>query len=205
MGFKNQLDESTGNQRIAFLSVSAGPKCILHKNAFAFCAANRADLPSQKLILLMILWSSNVVPFSDIFDSSLLASEQSQADSTPLSYGISWRSELGELAKPLLKEWVINFLLMCISQLIWPWLSHQVQEHCEGVGQLGNLQFCVVLELPGHGCLTQMWGGEKTVLNVTSYKLCFYRTVSAKLSLNSEHNLYWSFGFPWRPGLLLVL
>lgn len=84
-------------------------------------------------------------------------------------------------------------------------LSHQVQEHREGVGQLGNLQFCVVLELPGHGCLTQMWGGEKTVLNVTSHKLCFYRTVSAKLSLNSEHNLHWSFGFPWRPGLLLVL
>lgn len=96
MGFKNQLDESTGNQRIAFLPVSAGPKCILHKNALALCAASRADLPSQELILLMILWSSNVVPFSDIFDSSLLASEQSQiAHLYPTEWGrrLGWAGE----------------------------------------------------------------------------------------------------------------
>lgn len=61
---------------------------------------------------------------------------------------------MGELANPYLKESVTNFLLVCLSTDLALAVSWQVQEHCEGVGQLrGALQFCVVLELAGHGGL----------------------------------------------------
>lgn len=62
---------------------------------------------------------------------------------------------MGELANPYLKESVTNFLLVCVSQLTWLWMSHaRCRSTVKGVGQLrGALAVLCVLELPGHGGL----------------------------------------------------